>query len=165
MLEHPRQIAYAVQDVRAAAEQWIARGVGPFFLNEHIEVGNSRVFGEPAEFDHSSAYAQWGDVMVELICQHNPGPTPLVGPSGLHHVAFFVDDFDEASQQLTAQEFPEVLYGEAGSMPFGMFDARGELGHLVEIYPGTDRLKAFYALVQQAAANWDGSDPIRSPSS
>ena len=42
------------------------------------------------QFDHSSAYGQWGDVMVELVEEHTP---PLVAPgSGVHHLAFIVDD-------------------------------------------------------------------------
>ncbi len=166
MLHHPRQIAYAVTDIRVAAAQWVHRGAGPFFTNDHIEVRNARLFGESGVFDHSSAYGQWGDVMIELICQHNPGPKPVVGTSGLHHLAFFVDDIALAAEHLEASGYPEALYGEAGSalsaMPFAMFDARKELGHLIEIYPSTDRLKAFYAMVKDAAHGWNGANPIRS---
>jgi len=165
LLDHPRQLAYAVDDVRAAAERWAQGGVGPFFINEHIPVSNARIFDEPGEFDHSSAYAQWGPVMVELIVQHHPGPKPVVAGGGLHHVAFFVDEFAGASTELINQGFDEVLYAEAGEMPFALFDARHELGHLIEIYPRTDRLVGFYEMVEEAAHRWDGTDPLRSASS
>jgi Glyoxalase/Bleomycin resistance protein/Dioxygenase superfamily len=153
MFGGPVQLAYAVDDVREAARRWSANGVGPFFVIEHIDVHNVRINGAPNTFDHSSAYAQWGDVMVELICQHDSGGERIVGPSGIHHVAFFVDDFETAAAQLTASGMP--------GMAFGFHDGRAEHGHLVEIYERTDGLARFYDMVRDSAAGWDGSDPIR----
>ena len=162
MISQPVQLAYAVDDVVEAARRWSARGVGPFFVIEHIAVPTARVNGTPSTFDHSSAYGQWGSVMVELICQHDDGAGRIVGTSGLHHVAGFVSDFASAASYLVAAGFPEVLYAETGAgMPFGFFDARAELGHLIEIYERTERLAGFYAMVRDAAVGWDGSDPIR----
>ena len=162
MLAAPVQIAYAVDDVVAAAQRWTAHGVGPFFVLEHIEVRNVRVHGAPATFDHSSAYAQWGPLMVELICQHDAGPTPVVGTSGVHHVAHFVDDFGAATRALTAQGDVEVLYAETSSgMPFAFHDARREYGHFIEIYERTERLGRFYEMVRDASIGWAGTDPVR----
>jgi hypothetical protein len=163
MFGGPVQLAYAVDDVRDAARRWNTTGVGPFFVIEHIDVRNVRVNGSPSTFDHSSAYAQWGDVMVELICQHDGDGERIVGHSGIHHVAFFVEDFETAAAQLTASGLPEVLYAETGSgMSFGFHDGRAERGHLVEIYERTDQLAWFYDMVRESAVGWDGSDPIRS---
>ena len=72
LLRGPVQIAYAVDDVVGAAESWVERGAGPFFVRHHIAVSNSRMHGVAAAFDHSSAYGQYGDVMVELLCEHHP---------------------------------------------------------------------------------------------
>jgi hypothetical protein len=158
----PVQIAYAVDDVTAAARRWSDRGVGPFFVIEHIDVHNARVNGAPSTFDHSSAYAQWGSVMVELICQHDSGGERIVEASGIHHVAFFVDDFATAAAELAAAGSSEVLYAEtAAGMPFAFHDARAERGHFIEIYERTDRLGWFYDMVRDAAVGWDGSDTIR----
>jgi hypothetical protein len=163
MFGGPVQLAYAVDDVAEAARRWTARGVGPFFVIDHIDVRNVRINGAPSTFDHSSAYAQWGDVMVELICQHDSGGERIVGASGIHHVAFFVEDFTTAAAQLTGAGLPEVLYAEtAGGMAFGFHDGRAEHGHLVEIYERTERLAWFYDMVRDASTRWDGSDPIRS---
>jgi len=163
MFAGPVQLAYAVDDVTEAARRWNARGVGPFFVRAHIDVCNSRVNGAPSTFDHSSAFAQWGDVMVELICQHDSGGERIVGRSGIHHAAFFVEDFETAAGQLTASGMPEVLYAETASgMSFGFHDGRAEHGHLIEIYERTDQLAWFYDMVRDSAAGWDGSDPIRS---
>ena len=164
MFAGPVQIAYGVSDVVEAAQRWAARGVGPFFVLEHIEVQHVRVRGESGTFDHSSAFAQWGSVMVELICEHGDGPDPIVTTRGVHHMAYFVDDFARATAALTAQGMAEALYAETSAgMPFAFHDGRAELGHLVEIYERTERLGRFYARVRDASIGWTGADPIRRP--
>jgi hypothetical protein len=163
MLGPPVQIAYAVDDVRTAAYRWSTRGIGPFFVREHIEVLDVRVRGTVATFDHSSAYAWWGSVMVELICQHDGGTDRLVPTSGLHHVAHFVDDIAVTGAALAAGGAPEALYAQTSAgMPFAMHDARAEFGHYIEIYEPTPRLRAFYDMVRASAQGWSGDDPIRS---
>lgn len=160
-LQGPVQIAYAVDDVVAAAESCVERGAGPFFVREHIPVRNSRMRGEPAPFDHSSAYGQWGDLMVELLCEHHP-PEERIGPAvGVHHMAFFVDDVADAQGLLVEQGWPEALYAEAGRTAFAMHDATSQLGHLIEIYKPDERLTGFYDLVRSTSQDWDGTDPIR----
>ena len=162
VLGGPVQIAYAVDDVTAAARTWVGLGVGPFFLRQHIDVTNARVRGHDGVFDHSSAFAQWGDVMVELIQQHDGGADPIVGSSGVHHMAHFVDDFARASAELSDSGRPEVLYAETSTgMPFAFHDSPDGRGHLIEIYERTSPLNRFYELVRTAATDWDGSDPIR----
>jgi Glyoxalase/Bleomycin resistance protein/Dioxygenase superfamily len=158
----PVQIAYAVDDVVTAAQQWSSRGVGPFFVREHIDVHNVRVRGRPATFDHSSAYGQWGALMVELIHQHDAGADAVVGHSGIHHVAFFVEHFGIAAASLRADGCDEVLYAEtATGMPFAFHDARADRGHLIEIYERTAPLDRFYRMVRDASIDWDGTDPVR----
>ncbi len=149
MLGEPIQIAYAVNDVEAAARTWENLGAGPFFIRHHIELTGARLDGKPGRFDHSAAYGQWGEVMVELIEVHVPAGTPL----GLHHVAFFVDDLAEATAALADRGWPEAI---AASTPTGstfiIHDARAELGHYVEIYEETDSIARLYAMVRKAAA-------------
>ena len=136
-------------------------GAGPFFVNEHIAVTSSRVHGAASPFDHSSAYGQWGDVMVELVEEHTP---PIVEPApGIHHVAFLVPDTASAVAACVEQGWPEALWADTASgMSFAFCDARADLGHLVELYEPRERLLGFYAMVAAAAQDWDGSDPVRS---
>ena len=170
MLGKPVQIAYAVRDVRAAAAAWAARdGAGPFFVLDHIAVEHVRYRGASATFDHSSAYGQWGDVMVELVQDHTVGPSAVrdvVGDrgEGLHHLAFMVDDLAATQAALAARGWPEAMYAEVGGSgtAFVFHDATAELGHMIELYVGTDRLRAFYAMVAGAASGWSGDDPVRS---
>lgn len=160
-MQGPVQIAYAVDDVVSAAESWVTRGAGPFFVRHHIAVANARVHGAPRSFDHSSAYGQWGDLMVELICEHHPVADRIGPTSGVHHLAFFVDDVATAQHELVGKGWAEALFAEAGSTAFAMHDAQPELGHLVEIYEPSPNLLGFYDMVRTTTEAWDGSDAIR----
>ena len=161
MLRRAVQIAYAVADVgNAAAEFAASMGAGPFFIARHIPVQSARVHGVPGQFDHSSAYGQWGDVMVELVVEHT---VAIVAPgTGVHHVAFMVPSLPAAVAWCVAQDWPEVLWAElAGGLQFAFCDARPQLGHLIEIYEPSVKLLDFYAMVAGAAKGWDGTDPVR----
>ena len=143
----PVQVAYGVDDLDAAVAEWEAGGAGPFVVRRHIDVDAAVVFGEPGEFDHSSAYGWRGSLMVELVQVHAPS---LLGGTGLHHLAFFVDSFARASAELEGHGMPAALCARAGSTDFAFHDARPQLGHFIEIYEGSDGLRSFYESRRQA---------------
>ena len=160
-------MAYAVNDVRVGAHEWVERfGAGPFFVRTHIPLDDVIYRGKPATFDHSSAYGQWGEVMVELVHDHGMGPSVVrerypPGEEGLHHVAFFVDDLDEATKQLQDLGFAVAMTARALATRFHFVDAVQELGHMIELYQRSTRLNAFYDMIRSASLGWDGSNPIR----
>lgn len=158
--QRPVQIAYPVDEVVTAAARFSERtGAGPFFVMRHIPVTASRVRGQEAPFDHSSAYGQWGDVMVELVQEHTPA---LVTPgSGVHHMAFMVPSLHDALAGCAQRGWTEVLWAHTGAGQEFAFAHAPELGHLVEMYEPSERLLGFYERVARAAAGWDGSDPVR----
>ena len=83
-----RQIAYFGTDVRAAALRHSQTyGSGPFFVAEHIPLRRAVHRGVERTLDHSSAYGQWGGVMVEFVQQNNPGPSAFhdMYPEGSGH--------------------------------------------------------------------------------
>ena len=85
------QIAYFVSDIRSAAERMHRSfGAGPFYVIENIRLARAEHWGESCLFVHSSAYGQWGSVMLELVQQDVEGPSPFrdlfpPGAEGLHH--------------------------------------------------------------------------------
>ena len=161
------QIAYAVEDVREAARSFAERmGAGPFFVRHHDLPRHVDHRGEPAGFDHSSAYGQWGDVQVELVQIHDAEPASLADivqrSTGIHHVATFVASIDDEQRRLTALGWPAVMTAETASgMRYAFHDARAELGHLVEIYEPSRCVLALYAQVAAASSGWQGEDPVR----
>ena len=165
MLNHPIvQVAYFVNDARAAALNAVRDyGAGPFFLVERIALK----WGEPEAFLHTSAYGQWGPVMMELVQQDEEGPSPFrtmyrPGEEGIHHMAMMVPDLRGAYQE--AERLGYTLAGRAmtqNGTEFAFIDTVARLGHMLEIYERSDALIGFYEMVRHAARDWNGEEPIR----
>jgi len=163
----PVQIAYAVSDIFRGVDKWIKDfGAGPFFIAEHIPIKNVIYRGQPSELDITVAYGQWGEIMIELVQDNGEGPSiirDLYPPqkSGLHHLAYFVNDMDLVSAKLVEEGYVLAMSGQAGENRFQFFDAISEMGHFLEIYEPIESLKSLYERVRSASINWDGSDPLR----
>lgn len=162
-----RQIAYFCDDVRAAAlAHHRMFGSGPYFVADHVPLRRSEHRGLVQPFDHSSAYGQWGDVMIEFVAQHNPHPSAChdlfphgSGRWGLHHVALFVDDVDVQIEQFAAAGMPLAQRSEMlDGFVFAFVDASASLGHMIELYSPVPVLVDFYAMVAQAARGGHGGD-------
>ena len=164
----PVQIAYHVPDPARAARRLAQQfGWGPFFLFEHIPLSRCLYRGAASHFDHSSAYGQAGDLMVELITQHDDSPSVLrerfgAQETGVHHVARFVPDLAVALARAREDGIAVALEAcTATGTGFAMLDTVADLGHMVEIYVGADALLKFYRYVRRAAEGWDGGTPLR----
>ena len=145
------QVAHGVADPATAATRWEERhGAGPFVVSPHIELLDVVHRGRPGTLDHSSAYGRWGNVMVELIEVHDAEPAELfdlvrTDAGGLHHVAVFADDLDAAAARRAELGHAEVVRASTShGVRFGWFDARHDLGHLVEVYERHPLLTGFY---------------------
>ena len=165
-----RQLAYKVNDLEAAAAAHNrAFGSGPFFVLRHIALASSVHRGVERPFDHSSAYGQWGSVMVELVMQHNPDDSALhemfphgSGREGLHHAALFVADLGAEIAHFEAEGAALAqLSVTSGGTAFAFVDTRASLGHMLELYEPTEQLTGFYDFVAAAAQRWDGRDLLR----
>ncbi len=165
-----RQLAYKVNDLEAAAAaHYRAFGSGPFFVLRHVALASSVHRGVARPFDHSSAYGQWGSVMVELVVQHNAEDSALhemfphgSGREGLHHAALFVDNLDAAIARFEAEGSPLAqLSVTTSGTAFAFVDARASIGHMLELYEPTPQLTGFYDMIAEAANGWDGKDLLR----
>jgi hypothetical protein len=164
----PVQVAYHVPDPATAAERFAAQfGWGPFFLMEHVPLEHSLYRGQPAAFDHSSAYGQAGPLMVELITQHNDGPSALrdlyaPDATGVHHVACFVPDLAASLRGYRDRGYAVALEARTRTgIDFAMVDLSATLGHMLELYEPVPDLQRFYAHVRGSAGGWDGARPLR----
>jgi len=163
------QIAYFVSDIEQAALDMFQKfGAGPFIVGRRIELESCVHRGNNCELVHSSAYGQWGDVMLELVQQDSEGASPFrdmyeKGEQGLHHTAMFVESMDASIEHFA--ELGIALATRAvtrqGGVEFAFLDATQSLGHMLEIYVGSPQLREFYATVKQAAQDWDGADLLR----
>jgi hypothetical protein len=165
-----RQVAYFVADVRAAAlAHHHLFSSGPFFVADHIPLRRALHHGVERELDHSSAYGQWGDVMIEFVQQNNPGPSAFhdlypesSGRFGIHHVAIFADHLEQAMARLNDARFPTALDAEMmDGFRFLMIDCSGALGHMVELYNALSQLTDFCRYVAKAAKSFQGGEVLQ----
>lgn len=165
------QLGFVVPDLEPAASHWATLGVGPFFLLEHIEFAEVQYLGRSTRIDMSVAVAQWGEVQVELIQQHDAVPsiyTDFRGSKagGLQHLGVMTDSVPDHLERLADHGVTPVQTGSTangirfaylntdrlpGSVPGGMIE-------LIEHGPAID---GFFHLVKQASIGWDGRDSLR----
>ena len=162
------QIAYHVPDIEAAAVQMARQlGAGPFFISKGIQLSKGWHRGQDCPFVHSSAYGQWGDVMVEFVQQDSGGPSPFrdlyqPGERGLHHMAVMTADLRASYQHFGDRGLRLATRAcTLSGVEFAFIDALSSLGHFIEIYESSDQLLVFYQMVKEAAINFDVEDPIR----
>lgn len=162
------QTCFVVPDIEAAMQDWRrVPAVGPFFVMAHVQPSNGRYRGAAAELELTCAFAQAGAMQIELIEQHNDGPSVYRdvygrGEGGFHHLCYWADGAIEAEVALYAGQGIEAGYlASFGPLNFGYFDARAQMGCFIEVLerePGTMEL---FRTIAEAAKDWDGSDPVR----
>jgi Glyoxalase/Bleomycin resistance protein/Dioxygenase superfamily len=161
-------VGYVVDDVEEGVAWAVSTlGAGPFFVVAHLPFDVCTFNGEPAEYDHSSAFGQWGEIKIELTVVHSTmppefaeiigGATPKVG-----HIGMLVDDLWQESAALEAAGLPVFHTGAAGPVSARWHDGRAQLGHHVELLRRGPEIEGFYELIRSSSVGWDGSDPIRS---
>jgi catechol 2,3-dioxygenase-like lactoylglutathione lyase family enzyme len=161
-----RQLAYAVPDVREAAERYSRMfGAGPFYIVEDILIP-TRHHGRELVWKSTGAFGQWGDLMIELMRLDDQPPLHDVFPGGkgapgLHHVAIIVEDADALVQAYEEQGHAVILEAQFGTILSRMVDTREVNGHLLEIYEPSAQLIGMYDFIRDEAVNFDGRDPVR----
>jgi hypothetical protein len=162
-----RQNGYVVRDLTAAIDAWLHAGVGPWLLLPHLTQAGSLYRGQPTAPVVSIAFANSGDLQVELIEQEDDSPSIYrefldAGGEGFHHLAWWVEDFDAVTRAAAGAGWTSVHSGNAGGMAeFAYFDQGGTTSTVIEVMELTDATRWMATTVRQAADTWDGSDPIR----
>jgi hypothetical protein len=158
-----RQVAYFVPDVRVAAlRHHQLFGSGPYFVADNIPLRAATRRGVECMLDHSSAYGQWGEVMIEFVQQNNSGPSAFhdvyaegSGRFGFHHIAIFVEDVDLMCAQYAADGFQTAFRGEMNDgFVYAFVDTVSEYGHMIELYAPLPQLTGFYDMVANAAKSF-----------
>jgi hypothetical protein len=162
------QNAYVVRDIEAAVAHWAGKiGVGPFFLLEHIAFGEVLFRGRPLSIDLSVAIAQWGEVQIELIQQHDATPSIYTEFSarhgeGLQHLGVLCASVEAQLELLKAQGIEPVQWGAtANGMRFAYLATDAHPGGMIELIEQGPAVEAFFALVRRAGSAWDGTRSLR----
>jgi hypothetical protein len=163
-----RQNGYVVRDIEAAMKHWVeVLGVGPWFYLEHFPITDFRYGDAPSPVDVSIALANSGAMQIELIQQRNDAPSMFrdfldAGHEGLQHVAYWPEDFEEILERAFGAGCRIGQSGQSGNMgPFVYLRTELHPGSVVELSKLTESRRRVFEGVADAAADWDGDDPIR----
>ena len=162
-----RQLAYVVNDMDSALKYWIETlKVGPFFLFEHCPLENQKFFGKPANTDVTLALGNSGSLQIEIIYQHNDEPSVYkefldAGRVGVHHFGLMPDDYVNACNQYRSLGHEAAFECTIGGAPLVYFDTVETVGHYIELWDNSSVFKNLFDMIEGAATDWDGKDPIR----
>ena len=163
-----RQNGYVVRDVDAAMESWLAVGIGPWFTMREFPQQNGDYRGELCEPVLSIAFANSGPLQLELIQQHDDGPSIYrefldAGREGFHHLAWWTEDFPATMAKVEAARWPVVQSGDGnGVAHFAYFELDGATSTVIELMELNDATDLLASTVATGADEWDGTtDPVR----
>jgi len=162
-----RQIAYVVRDMEKALKYWTDHlKVGPFFMLEHCPLENQKYRGGTSNADVSIALGNSGDVQIELIYCENDAPSVYkefldAGKTGIHHFGMMPDNFEATCNQYAEMGHEVAFECTVGDAPLVYFDTVDRVGHFIELWDNNPVYLDLFALVEDAAKDWDGSDPVR----
>lgn len=161
-----RQIGYVVNDFDAALANWVALGVGPWFVMRGLS--QSGVYrGKSCTVTLTLAFANSGDLQIELIHQDDGAASIYreftdAGADGFHQLAYWAEDYDTALAAGQAAGWPVVWSGgDSDSLRYAYFEAPAGPATIIELMELTPVSAGMADLVRSAARDWDGSDPIR----
>ena len=171
LLGAPIHFGYVYPDFDAAVERFAAGGIGPFFaMHETVAISVFRGVQQPLGM--SIAFAYSGDACLEIIAPHagcQSAYNEFLGHSpqgGLHHIAYHSDDFAATLATMAAAGKPlrvvQEFLNAPGEAPFEIYGEPldGENPLIFQfLRPGL--FDAWFAQMREAAATWDGVDPVR----
>lgn len=123
--------------------------------------------GRPIEITLSLALANSGDLQVELIQQRDTTPSIFTEflsehGSGFHQLAYWAQDFAATMAAVEDAGWPVVWSGgEDVGTRFAYVEGPDAPARVIEIMELNDMTAAMATFVRDAAASWDGTDPIR----
>ena len=164
-----RQLAWVVRDIEAAMWHWsTVLGVGPWFYKPAVGVTQFRYRGRESALPQLSiAFANSGALQLELIQQRNDAPSMYQDflaqrGEGMQHIAWWTDTFDATVAALLARGYTEGHAGRVGDRGrFAYFEHAALPGNVVELSEQSGGKAEFFREIREAAAGWDGRDPIR----
>ncbi len=164
-----RQNGYVVHDLDAAMVHWTTvLGVGPWFPIRDLTLDPSEYRGTTVCTEMSLAVANSGDLQFELIEVHGDSPSCYrefldAGNEGLHHHAWWTDDFATTLEATEAAGWKVIQSGDLMGTRFCYFDTETHPGTVAELMELNDMSRWLATQAHDAAATWDGkTDPIRS---
>ena len=162
------QNGYVVRDIEAAMKFWTEKlRVGPFFYVRKVGIDWFKYRGKDSALDMSVALANSGDVQLELIEPRNDAPSMYKdfldsGREGMQHIAYWTTDFQTLYDKAISLGYKVAQEGSIGGQQgrFAYLDTELDQGTVIEISDISGPKGQFFSYIRQAAADWDGTNPI-----
>ena len=161
------QVAYLVVDLDASMQRWSdVHGAGPFVVAHHHRTERFTYRATDQEADVSYAFGYLGDLMLQLVVQHDDTPSIYrdlydAGEEGFHHDAYLVHDFESEHDRLTAMGFEPACRLHADGVDAAYFDTRALNGGFTEIHGDPPHILAAFAQWRRAHELYrPGVDPL-----
>ena len=162
------QLSYVVRDAEAAMRELIeVFRIGPFLCVDDIAMIGAEHRGVKLDTHLKVAFSYMGTAQIEVIQQLDEQPTVYreftsSGRSGLHHLAFWPENFDLAFRRLMASGYRPAVRMPMDPLPPNYYFDPPEGGTvMIELSHATQAKAEHYRVLRELVANWDGSDPIR----
>ena len=161
------QIGYVVRDIDASIDQWVRRGVGPWFYVDRVQTDYFLYRGVESELEVSVAVANSGELQLELIQPRNDASSAFTefldaGHEGAQRVAYWTEDFQQLYDNALSLGYTvtqeEASAANTAASPIWTPNTTTEPRSRSPTSAGH---RPFFSDIRDAAANWDGTDPIR----
>ena len=159
-----KQAAYVVDDLDAAIVRWVeVVRAGPFFRIDGARGEDVRYRGRAMDVEVSLALGNSGGLQIELIAPRNDAPSIYRElPRGVHHLAILARDFDDESARPDRLGHPVAFaLTLPGICRVRYHDTLAVFGHFLELWESTATMRGLLEMIEDAAREWDGRDPIR----
>ena len=165
------QQAFLVNDLEQACNRWAELyAAGPFVLVPHHQTDKFTYRGTSQEADVSYAFGYLGDMMIQLIEQHDDTPSIYRdmyrrGEEGFHHVGILVNDFDAEKRRFIDFGFETACELWADNVNAAYMDTRSATGCFTEIHGDPPHILATFARWRRAHELRRPGDPAVVPRS
>ena len=161
-------MGFMVRDLQEAAEAWHATWhLGPFLSLTDVTFDEVTSGGAPAVFEHSIAFAVWGEMFIELQQTGTLSPAQLARGVGadrfhateqtpvLNHLAYAVTDPEPESERLARAGLPIFMRGKSDVVQEAWHDGLSSVGYAVELHKSSPAFVSFFQHIRDVSANWD----------
>jgi hypothetical protein len=164
------QIAYSVADIQEEMRRYTELlHIGPWFLVGPFVPPKGVYRGAVTKMRVSLAFAYSGELMIELIEQHDKEPSVFQetlkarGAHGFHHWAIGTRDFEKTAAYYRARGYQQA-FSDTAPAPLGCrviyFDTGRDLPGMLEVIEINAATEEVYHQMYEAAREWNGKDHI-----
>lgn len=165
----PTQQGIVVPALEPALAYWTeVVGAGPFYVidaMEHLAFTIGEEAAPPPQM--RIALGNWGDMQIELIEPQGDSEATWhrflrERGGGVHHTSVWTEDYDAMVADARARGLEIEVTGHlASGVRYAYFRSPSPSDSLVEVSELLPQVAGVYALLREAARDWDGTDPIR----